>query len=256
MTYYRRLFVICLLFLTIDIIYADRRIQPKRVTAERGSDLSLSCTFPDEDSDKTIVQWLYQNLTDFNVNHRTHKTHWRPLFLNDQSLTPTETRYSIQQKIQQINDTSIAYSTIFTLSKVNESDEGLYMCKSHSPKTIQMAYQVRVIQSLEINPKEVFISADEIGQYSIRLNCILTDSQLEQRHHDIHWWHNNKRISTNSNRHTRIIKNFTQHSFISTLLFHTNEPANIAGIYICETDPIRKYIPVELKSNQNSGIKN
>ncbi|CAF4881755.1 unnamed protein product [Rotaria sp. Silwood1] len=253
MNYYRRLFIICLLFLTIDIIYADRRPQPKRVTAERDSDLSLSCTFQDEDSDKTIVQWLYQNLTDSNINHRTHKTHWRPLFLNDQSLTPSETRYSIQQKIQQINDTSIAYSTILTLSKVNESDEGLYMCKSLSPKTIQMAYQVRVIHSLDIHSKEVLISPDESGQYSIRLSCILTDSHLEQRHYDIHWWHNSKRINTNSHRHTRIVKNFTQHSFISTL-FYTDEPANIAGIYICETDPIRKYIPVEFKSNQSSGI--
>ncbi|CAF3569656.1 unnamed protein product [Rotaria sordida] len=255
MYFHQRLFVIWLLFLTIDIIYADRRTQAKRVTAERGSDLSLSCTFQDEDSDKTIVQWLYQNVTDSNINHRTHKIHWRPLFLNAQSLTPSETRYSIQQKIQQINDTSIAYITILTLSKVNESDEGLYICKSLSPKTIQMAYQVRVIQSLDINPTEVLISTDEIGQYSIRLNCILTDSHLEERHHDIHWWHNNKRINTNSNRHTRITKNFTRHSFISTL-FYTDEPANIAGIYMCEADPIRKYIPVELKSNQSSDEQN
>jgi len=83
-----------------------------------------------------IVQWLYQNLTDSN-NHqlRTHKIHWRPLFLNTQSLTPSETRYSIQQKIQQANDTSISHSTILTLSKVTYSDEGLYMCKSLSPKS-------------------------------------------------------------------------------------------------------------------------
>jgi hypothetical protein len=36
------------------LIIADWRPQPKRVTAERGSDLSLSCTFQDEDSDKTV----------------------------------------------------------------------------------------------------------------------------------------------------------------------------------------------------------
>ncbi|CAF1603064.1 unnamed protein product [Rotaria magnacalcarata] len=249
----RLLFIIWLLFLSIDIIYADRRPHAKRVTAEHGSDLSLSCTFQEEDSDKTLVQWLYQNFTESNLSHRAHKTHWRPLFLNAQSLTPTETRYSIQQKIQQINDTSIAYSTILTLSKVNESDEGLYMCKSLSPKTIQMAYQVRVIQSLDISPKEVLISTDAIGQSSISLNCILTDSHIDQRPHDIHWWHNNKRLNANSNRHTRIIKNFTQHQFISTL-FYADEPANMAGIYICESDPLRKYISVELKSNRSSDL--
>ena len=86
-------------------------------------------------------------MTDSNGHHhQTHKTHWRPLFFNTQSLTPTETRYGIQQKIQQINDTSIAHSTILTLAKVTEADEGLYMCKSLSPKTIQMAYLVRVIR--------------------------------------------------------------------------------------------------------------
>ena len=144
----------------------DSRTQRKRITAERGSDLSLSCTFRDKDSDKTvkiclvyisysllfyvkIVQWLYQNLTDIHGHHHRRKIHWRPLFLNTQSLTPSETRYSIQQKIQQFNDTSIAYSTILTLSKITESDEGLYMCKSLSPKTIQMAYQVRVIRTFE-----------------------------------------------------------------------------------------------------------
>ncbi len=92
------------------------------------------------------MQWLYQNFTELSGHHHPQKIHWRPLFLNTQSLTPTETRYSIQQKIQQANDTSIAHSTILTLAKVTESDEGLYMCKSLSPKTIQMAYQVRVIR--------------------------------------------------------------------------------------------------------------
>jgi hypothetical protein len=48
-----------------------------------------------------------------------------------------------------MNRTSMAYSTILTLAKVTDSDEGLYMCKSLSPKTIQMTYQVRVIGKYE-----------------------------------------------------------------------------------------------------------
>ncbi|CAF3627627.1 unnamed protein product [Adineta steineri] len=252
MDFYRRFFIIWLLLLLIDIIYATSRIQPKRVTAEYGSDLSLSCTFPEEDSDKTIVQWLYQNSTDYHSNHRSNKIYWRPLFLNSQLLTSSETRYSIQQKSQQTNDTSVTYSTILTLAKVTESDEGLYMCKSLSPKLIQMTYQVRVIQSLDITPKQIIIPADELGQYSIRLNCILTDNHTGRRH-EIHWWHNNKRLGTNSNRHARITKNSTQHSFISTL-FYTGEPANIAGSYICESDPLRKSVSVHLEANKSSGI--
>ncbi|CAF1558342.1 unnamed protein product [Adineta ricciae] len=254
MNFYQRFVLIWLLCLLIDIINATGRLQPKRVTAEHGSDLSLSCTFQEEDSDKTIVQWLYQNLTDFHSNSRTHKPYWRPLFLNAQSLTPTETRYSIQQKVQQINDSSIAYSTILTLAKVTDSDEGLYMCKSLSPKTIQMAYQqiCLLLESLDINPKQVIIPADESGQYSIRLSCILTDHHTGRRH-EIHWWHNNKRLGANSNRHARITKNSTQHSFISTL-FYTGEPAHIAGSYVCESDPLRKYISVELESNNSTDL--
>lgn len=106
----------------------------------------FSFNFRISSSSKKIVQWLYQNLSDSHTHARSSKSHWRPLFLNAQSLTPTETRYSIHQKVQQINETTIAYSTILTLNRVNESDEGLYMCKSLSPKTIQMAYQVRVIR--------------------------------------------------------------------------------------------------------------
>lgn len=98
------------------------------------------------------------------------------------------------------------------------------------------------------------MSTDEVGQSSIRLNCILTDSHIEQRPHDIHWWHNNKRIHSNSNRQTRIVKNFTQHQFISTL-FYTDVPENMAGIYTCETDPLRKYISVEFNSNKSPGRK-
>ncbi|CAF1670366.1 unnamed protein product, partial [Adineta ricciae] len=167
-------FDIWLLVILINCINAERRPVPKRVTAEYGSDLSLSCTFQNQDSDDTIVQWLFQNVTD-SIHHKP-KSHWRPLFLNTQSLIPRETRYSIQQKIRQINQTFLDHTTILTLSKVTNSDEGLYMCKSLLPRTIQMTYQVRVIQSLDINPKQIFIPPNEIGQYSIQLNCILKDN--------------------------------------------------------------------------------
>ncbi len=108
------------------------------------------------------------------------------------------------------------------------------------------------LESLDITPKQLLIPANETGQYSIRLHCILTDNHTGQRHHEIHWWHNNKRLGSHSNRHARITKNFTQHSFISTL-FYTGEPANIAGNYICESDPLRRYISVGLTTNQSSG---
>ena len=91
-----------------------------------------------------IVQWLYQNLTDH--FSRITKHHWRPLFLNTQSLTPKETRYSIQQKLHYVNDTAITYSTILTLNQIMYADEGLYMCKSLSPRPMQMTYQVQVIR--------------------------------------------------------------------------------------------------------------
>jgi len=111
-----------------------------------------------------------------------------------------------------------------------------------------------ILESLDISPKQVIIPAVDVGQYSIRLNCILTDNHTGRRHHEIHWWHNNKRLGSHSNRHARIIKNFTQHSFISTL-FYTGHPANIAGNYVCESDPLRKNILVGLKTNKSSGIK-
>ncbi len=110
------------------------------------------------------------------------------------------------------------------------------------------------LESLDITPKQILIPANETGQYSIRLSCILTDNHTGRRHHEIHWWHNNKRLGSHSNRHARITKNFTQHSFISTL-FYTGEPAHIAGSYICESDPLRKYISVGLKTNKSSSIK-
>jgi hypothetical protein len=109
-----------------------------------------------------------------------------------------------------------------------------------------------VLESLDISPKQLLIPANETGQYSIRLHCILTDYHTGRRHHEIHWWHNNKRLGSHSNRHARITKNFTQHSFISTL-FYTGEPSSIAGNYICESDPLRRSISVGLKTNQSPG---
>jgi hypothetical protein len=142
------------------------------------------------------------------------------------------------------------------------------MCKSLSPITTQMTYQVRVIrkfkvlflssgksvfsESLDITPKQLLIPADEVGQYSIRLACILNDNHTNRRHHDIYWWHNNKRLGSQTNRYARIIKNYTQNSFISTL-FYTGEPINIVGTYVCESEPLRRYISVELKLNKSSG---
>ena len=109
-----------------------------------------------------------------------------------------------------------------------------------------------VLESLDISPKQLLIPANETGQYSIRLHCILSDNRTGRRHHEIHWWHNNKRLGSHSNRHARITKNITQHSFISTL-FYTGEPSSIAGNYICESDPLRRYISVGLKTNRTSG---
>ena len=192
------------------------------------------------------------------------------MFLNTQSLIPRETRYSIQQKIRQINQTFLDHTTILTLSKVTNLDEGLYMCKSLLPRTIQMTYQVRVIrvysnmkrniwkclfieflESLDINPKQIFIPPNEIGQYSIQLNCILKDNHTNRRHHEIYWWHNNKRFGSRTNRYARIVKNITQQSLISTL-FYTGDPAFITGSYVCESEPLKRYISVEFKTNRST----
>ena len=109
------------------------------------------------------------------------------------------------------------------------------------------------VESLDITPKQLVIPVNETGVYSIRLHCILTDNHTGRRHHEVHWWHNNKRLGSHSNRHARITKNFTQHSFISTL-FYTGEPASIAGDYMCESDPLRRYISVEVTTNQTSSM--
>lgn len=105
-------------------------------------------------------------------------------------------------------------------------------------------------ESLDITPKYVFIPTNKTGQYSISLNCILTDNHTGRRHHEIHWWHNNKRLGAHSGRQARITKNATRHSFISTL-FYTGDPSTIVGNYICESDPLRKHISVGFKTNQS-----
>lgn len=109
------------------------------------------------------------------------------------------------------------------------------------------------IESLDITPKQLLIPANENSQYSIRLNCILKDNHMNRRHHEIYWWHNNKRLGSQTSRYARIVKNITQHSFTSTL-FYTGEPMNVAGKYICESEPLRRYISVELKSIATSGL--
>jgi len=106
------------------------------------------------------------------------------------------------------------------------------------------------LESLDINPKQLLIPSDDIGQYSIRLNCILTDNHTNRRHHEIYWWHNNKRLGSQTNRYVRIIKNITQYSFISTL-FYTGKSARIAGNYVCESEPLRRYISVGFKTNNS-----
>ena len=108
-------------------------------------------------------------------------------------------------------------------------------------------------ESLDIYPKQLAIPADEIGQYSIRLNCILTDHHRGHRHHEIYWWHNNRRLGSQTNRYARIVRNVTQHSFISTLLY-TGEPANIVGHYICESDPLRRSVLVKLETSRSKSL--
>ena len=105
-------------------------------------------------------------------------------------------------------------------------------------------------ESLDIVPKQLVIPANELGQYSIRLNCILKDNHTN-RHHEIYWWHNNKRLDLHTSRYARITKNFTQHSFISTL-FYTDQPINVVGTYICESEPLRRTISVKLKTTNSS----
>lgn len=128
----------------------------------------------------------------------------------------------------------------------------LYVCLE---KIFFFFYKLNIFvfsESFDITPKHVLIPNNESGQYSIRLSCILKDNHTGRRQHEIHWWHNNKRLGSNTNRHARITRNSTQHSFISTL-FYTGEASNIAGNYICESDPLRRNILVGFKSNKSSG---
>lgn len=107
------------------------------------------------------------------------------------------------------------------------------------------------LESLEVSPKEILIPTKEINLYSLRLNCILTDHQVNRRHHEIFWWHNNRRLGSQTNRNIRIMQNLTGHSLISTLLY-TGEPSTLVGNYICESEPLRRSISVVLQSNQSS----
>ena len=110
------------------------------------------------------------------------------------------------------------------------------------------------VESLAINPTEIIIPTDEIGQYSIRLSCILTDLHdgRRRRHPEIYWWHNNKRLGSQTNRYARIVKNISQHTFISTL-FYTGKPSNVVGNYVCESEPLRKSISVALQAHDSAG---
>ena len=110
------------------------------------------------------------------------------------------------------------------------------------------------LESLDIHPKQLVIPNEEIGPYSIRLNCILTDHQTGRRHHEISWWHNNKRLGSQTNRFARIVKNVTQHSFISTL-FYTAAPANVVGYFTCESEPLRRSISVKFQTNHSRGLR-
>ncbi|CAF4401809.1 unnamed protein product, partial [Adineta steineri] len=107
------------------------------------------------------------------------------------------------------------------------------------------------LESLDINPKQLIIPSDEMGKYSIQLSCILKDNHTNRRHHDIFWWHNNKRLGSRTNRFARIIKNFTQHSVTSTL-FYTGDSSFITGNYVCESEPLRRHISVKLQTNISS----
>ena len=153
------------LFIWIAFVYGqysdDRQLTSIKITGEENSTISLSCTFYRDNVNEIvsssiknkilidfwwkiqIVQWLYQNLSDHLRYQRRDR--WRPLFLNTQSLTSTATRYTIQQKVEQINQTLLAYSTILTLTNLTDSDEGLFICKSLLSSSMPITYRLRVI---------------------------------------------------------------------------------------------------------------
>lgn len=52
---------------SISFVLAEWRAVPKRVTAEYGSDLSLSCTFQNQDSDDTVNR---RSLLPFHIRNK------------------------------------------------------------------------------------------------------------------------------------------------------------------------------------------
>lgn len=102
--------------------------------------------------------------------------------------------------------------------------------------------------SLEIYPKEIFISHDEIGYRSIQLKCIITDQSIDDRHHDVLWWHDDKRLGSTTNRRARIEQIKKENSIVSTLTY-TAKTQNLLGNYVCESDSLRRIISVQLQNN-------
>ena len=105
---------------------------------------------------------------------------------------------------------------------------------------------------MDIEPKQVRLRTNETtGDQSIELKCILTDNHQGRRQHEIHWWHNNKRLGGPNSRQVRIVRNVTQQSFISTLVY-TGPATHLAGKFICESDPIKKEIDVNLTNHSQT----
>ncbi|CAF0737729.1 unnamed protein product [Didymodactylos carnosus] len=224
-----------------------------KIFAEKGSDLSLPCGFysDGDNSDKTIIQWMFHNIPiEGNGNHANRR--WKPLFLNTQSLI-NEPRYSIRHKIRNLNLTTSHYATILSISPLEESDAGIYICKTHSPNTINVQYHLRVIKSFNIDPPQIQIPANAIDKaYSIELHCILTDN-YHRPLHKIHWLHNNKPILSSSSTksqgappHAKITNNITKQSYVSTL-YYTGLTPTVIGSYVCEYERLKKHVQVELE---------
>ena len=101
-----------------------------------------------------------------------------------------------------------------------------------------------------MTPKQLIIPT--IDAYSVRLNCILKDNHTDRRPHEIFWWHNNRRLGSKTNRYARIIRNVTENSLISTLIY-TGKAESLIGKYTCESEPLRRYISIELQVNKSAG---
>jgi len=104
---------------------------------------------------------------------------------------------------------------------------------------------------MEVNPKRLIIPTNEQSQYSIRLNCILKTNNTNRRHYDVLWRHNDRRLGSKTSRFARISKNLTDNSLISTLIL-TGKPMHLIGNFACEIEPLKKYISVELQTNQST----